>query len=78
MSRNEMIEIVIEKLTDIQEIGDREKVTISDTTIPIGELPEFDSMNGVEFASMIDEVLRIGDVGNLCASNRWQASINSW
>lgn len=25
-------------------------------------------MNGVEFASMIDKVLSIGDVGNLCAS----------
>jgi len=68
MIRNDVIKIVIEKLTEIQEISDREKIPISDSTIPIGELPEFDSMNGVEFASMIDEVLSIGDVGNLCAS----------
>jgi len=68
MTRNEVIRIVIEKLTEIQEISDREKVPISDNTIPIGELPEFDSMSGVDFASMIDKVLSIGDVGNLCAS----------
>ncbi len=68
MTRNEVIKVVIEKIEEIQEIGDREKVPISDNTIPIGDLPEFDSMNGVEFASMIDEGLSIGDVGNLCAS----------
>lgn len=68
MTRNKVIKIVIKKLTEIQEISDREKVPISDKTIPIGELPEFDSMNSVEFAFMIDEVLSIGDVGNLCAS----------
>ena len=68
MIRNEVIKIVIEKLTEIQEISDRKRIPISDNTIPIGELPEFDSMNGVEFAAMIDEVLSIGDVGNLCAS----------
>jgi len=68
MTRNKVIKIVIQKLTEIQEISAREKVPINDNTIPIGELPEFDSMNGVEFASMIDEVLSIGDVGNLCAS----------
>ena len=68
MTRNEVIKIVIKKLTAIQEIGDREKIPISDNTIPINELPEFDSMSGVDFASMIDKVLGIGDVGNLCAS----------
>jgi hypothetical protein len=49
MIRNDVIKIVIEKLTEIQEISDREKIPISDST-------------------MIDEVLSIGDVGNLCAS----------
>lgn len=68
MTRNEVIRIVIEKLTEIQEISDRKKVPISDNTIPIGELPGFDSMSGVDFASRIDAVLGIGDVGNLCAS----------
>ena len=68
MTRNEVVKIVIEKVTEIQEISDREKVLISDNTIPIGGLPEFDSMNGVELAAMIDEDLSIGDVGNLCAS----------
>ena len=68
MTRNKVIKVVIETLEEIQKISDREKVPISDNTIPIGELPEFDSMNGVEFASMIDKVLSIGDVGNLCVS----------
>ena len=68
MTRNEVIKVIIEKLTEIQEIGDHEKVPISNKTIPIGELPGFDSMNGVECASMIDEVFGIGDIGNICAS----------
>ena len=75
MNRNEIVKIVIEKLTEIQEISDREKIPISENTIPIGELAEFDSMNGVEFASMIDEVLSIGDVGNLCASKDGKQAI---
>jgi len=68
MTRNEVIAIVIEKIEKIQKISDRERVPVTNNTVPIGGLPEFDSMNGVEFASMIDEVLSIGDVGNLCAS----------
>jgi len=68
MTRNEAIVIVVEKLDEIQDFSSEEKVRITDTTTPIGGIPGFDSMNGVEFAAMIDEVVHIGDVGNLCAS----------
>jgi len=75
MDRKKVIEVVIEKLTEIQTISDREKAAISEDTVPIGDLAEFDSMNGVEFASMIDEVFNIGDVGNLCASKDGKKAI---
>ena len=68
MTRTEVITIVVEKLDEIQQISTEEKVPINETTKPIGGIPGFDSMNGVEFAAMIDEVVHIGEVGNLCAS----------
>jgi hypothetical protein len=68
MTRNEAVKLVIEKLEEIQEIGTEKKVPVTETTMPIGGIPGFDSMNGVEFAAMIDEIVRIGDIGNLCAS----------
>jgi hypothetical protein len=68
MTKNEAVNLVIEKLQEIQEFGSEEKVPISKGTTPIGGVPGFDSMNGVEFASMIDKVVSIGKVGNLCAS----------
>jgi hypothetical protein len=68
MTRNEVIEIVIEKLTEIQEIGEREFVPINKNTVPIGGLPGFDSLNGIEFAAIVDERLNIGEVDNICAS----------
>jgi len=68
MTKNEVITIVVDKLNEIQDISTEEKVSIIETTKPIGGIPGFDSMNGVEFAAMIDEVIPIGEVGNLCAS----------
>ncbi|RKY10062.1 MAG: hypothetical protein DRP56_01780 [Planctomycetota bacterium] len=68
MTRNEIVTIVIEKLDEIQELGGEEKVQITKSTKPIGGIPGFDSMNGVEFAAMMDELVHIGEVGNLCAS----------
>ena len=68
MTRNEVLAIVVDKLDEIQECGTEEKVRITESTKPIGGIPGFDSMNGVEFAALIDEVVHIGEVGNLCAS----------
>ncbi|HPS54162.1 MAG TPA: hypothetical protein PLP05_01055 [Sedimentisphaerales bacterium] len=68
MTRSEAIVIVVEKLEEIQDFSNEEKVRITETTKPIGGIPGFDSMNGVEFAAMIDEVVHIGEVGNLCVS----------
>ena len=68
MTRKEVIELIIGKVSEIQEISGREVVPIGESTVPIGGVPGFDSLNGVEFAAMIDQVVGIGDVGNLCAS----------
>lgn len=68
MTRNEALAIIVAKLDEIQDCSTEEKVRITDSTKPIGGIPGFDSMNGVEFAAMMDEVVHIGEVGNLCAS----------
>lgn len=68
MTRNEVLSVVVEKLDEIQEFNAEGDVQITESTKPIGGIPGFDSMNGVEFTAMIDEVVHIGEVGNLCAS----------
>lgn len=68
MTHNESVELVIRTVLEIQEISGRDTVRINEKTVPIGGVPGFDSLNGVEFAAIVDEVVSIGDVGNLCAS----------
>ena len=68
MTRNEALLIVLATLDQIQDFGTEEKVELTESTQPIGGIPGFDSMNGVEFAAIIDEEIPIGEVGNLCAS----------
>ena len=68
MTYGEAVELVIRTVSEIQELSGRELVKVDKKTIPIGGVPGFDSLNGVELAAMVDDVTGIGDVGNLCAS----------
>ena len=68
MTYKKAVKLVIQIVSEIQEISGRELVKFSEKTVPIGGVPGFDSLNGVEFAAMVDGVAEIGDVGNLCAS----------
>ncbi len=68
MTRNEIVKLAAKLLLEIQDISGREKISINEETVPIGDLLGFDSLSGVEFAAMVDAEVNIGDVGNLCAS----------
>ncbi|MDX9703248.1 MAG: hypothetical protein RBU23_09410 [Candidatus Auribacterota bacterium] len=68
MTYQDALKITVENLEEIQSISGFEKVPINENTIPIGDIPGFDSLNGVEFASMIDKVVNIGKIVNFCAS----------
>ncbi|MBN1807310.1 MAG: hypothetical protein JW837_18840 [Sedimentisphaerales bacterium] len=68
MTYAEAVKLVIRIVLEIQEISDKKTIRVSERTIPIGGLPGFDSMSGVDLAAMVDAEINIGAVGNLCAS----------
>lgn len=48
MKQAEAVRAVTDVLTEIQRISGRETVEISSSSCPIGDLPGFDSLSGVE------------------------------
>ena len=68
MTYKEAVKLVKKTVLDIQEVSGRDLIRVNENTVPIGGAPGFDSLNGVELAAMVDDVAKIGDVGNLCAS----------
>lgn len=68
MTYAEAVKLVIRIVSEIQEISGRETIRVNKRTVPIGGLPGFDSMSGVDLAAMVDAEINIGAVGNLCAS----------
>ena len=68
MSREEIINIIVHKLNQIQEMSDDTLVPVSEATTPIGGIPGFDSMNGVELTCMVDMTVPVGRLGNVCVS----------
>jgi len=50
----ELRTIVIKTLRDIQILGGRPDRPISGPTMPISDLPDFDSQNGLEFSCAIE------------------------
>ena len=68
MTRKEATALVIEKLKEIQENSERPVPEITGRTKPIGDLEGFDSLNGVELASVICDAVPLGEMRNICAS----------
>ena len=68
MTYIEAVELVIRTVSEIQEISGREAIHIDERTVPIGGVPGFDSMDGVDLAALVDAEVNIGSVGNLCAA----------
>ena len=69
MNKKKIHDLVVETLEFIQELGGQEKVDINDDTVPIGQLPGFDSMNGVELSMMISEHIPMEKNVRLCVSD---------
>ncbi|MCD4823778.1 MAG: hypothetical protein K8S55_04175 [Phycisphaerae bacterium] len=85
MTRKEIVKMVIEIIIKIIRMSDFKMPSKLDETLqPIGDIvgtgsgsgSGFDSMNGVEFAAMVDQKISIGDVGNLCASPDGSKALN--
>jgi len=67
MDRKEIFEVIKEILVQIQEISGREVPKITPKTAPIGDLPGFDSLTGLEFTIMLPSELRWNEQ-NSCVS----------
>ncbi len=59
MSREELNQIVISKITKLQEQSGRSAHGISEKVRPIGDLPGFDSLNGLELSFELSGELNI-------------------
>jgi acyl carrier protein len=69
MNKKEIHDLVVETLEFIQELSGQEKVDINEGTVPIGQLPGFDSMNGVELSMMISKYIPMEKNVRLCVSD---------
>lgn len=68
MTREELVDKVIDVLRTIQVISGRPVATITEETKPIGDLVGFDSLNGVELAAILNVVGPKGSLVNVCVS----------
>lgn len=58
MTRIEMIDLVSESLRESQRLcGRADDFEVTEATIPIGDLDEFDSLNGIEATQVLEERL---------------------
>lgn len=48
MDKAKVVKVITEVLSELQSISGRNPVPISEELCPIGDLDEFDSLNGVE------------------------------
>jgi acyl carrier protein len=69
MNRKQIYDLVVETLESIQELSGQKKVDVNEDTVPIGQLPGFDSMNGVEFSMMISKHIPMEKIVSLCVSD---------
>jgi hypothetical protein len=75
VKKEDIFEMIIGLLTKIQKLSGREVPKIDRNTIPVGGLPGFDSLNGLELVFMLpDGVDWSGD--NLCVSENGKRALN--
>jgi acyl carrier protein len=80
MNKEEITTVIIEVINQIQETSGEDAIDISEDTIPIGDLPDFDSLRGIETLVIIAAKLDIeigGDVNLFISKDERRAlSIN--
>ena len=69
MKRKEILSLVVETLRSIQEMNGKEVTDINEDTVPIDQLPGFDSLTGEEFAIMVGNYIPIPKTAKLCVSD---------
>lgn len=69
MNTKEIYNLVVESLEFIQEFSGQEKVPINRDTVPIGQLPGFDTLSGVELVTVMSKHMPIGKRVRLCVSD---------
>jgi hypothetical protein len=75
VKKEDIFEMIIGLLTKIQKLSGREVPKIDRNTIPVGGLPGFDSLNGLELVFMLpDGVDWSGD--NLYVSENGKRALN--
>ena len=75
INKEDIVEVLISLLAKIQKISGREVPKIDKKTVPIGDLPGFDSLNGLELVFMLpDKIAWSGD--NLCVSENGKKALN--
>ena len=67
MDREKLFEIIVSILVQIQEMSGREIPKITPKTVPLMDLPGFDSLTGLEFTTMLPSEIW-GSEQNLCIS----------
>jgi acyl carrier protein len=68
MNKKQTYDLVVETFESIQETSGEEKISINEDTIPIGQLPGFDSIRGVEFSMKISKHIAMVKLIQLCVS----------
>lgn len=59
MKESDVIQVLCDTLAELQRMSGREAVAIAATTCPIGGLPDFDSLNGVEASVALESKLGV-------------------
>ena len=76
MKRKEILKLVVETLHSIQRRNLKEVSDINEDTVPIGQLPDFDSYADVEFTTEIDAHIPIEKSKRLCVSSDGKTPLN--
>jgi hypothetical protein len=69
MNKKKIHDLVVKSFEFIQELSGQEKVDINGDTVPIGQIPGFDSLNDVEFTTKISEYIPLEKSIRLCVSD---------
>lgn len=69
MTQSEVAEAVMTAITDIQEKSGDEAPELRPDTTPIGGIPGFDSLRGLELSVSMGRIFRVPDDVNLCVSD---------
>ena len=76
MKRKELIKAILDTLVQIQKISGREvPPDMNSRTRPIGGLPGFDSLSGLELTMMLPEEIE-WEGRNLCVSDDGKKALN--